>query len=235
MGPSSGGFVPSAANRKPLPPLQYVNHPEVVLEYELTKVGPSGVGSVDLWWTRDDGLSWERYADDPTIQGTTQNGRHQRIVELPGDGVFGFILVVKSKAGLGKAPPRAGEAPEIRVEVDTVAPVAQLFSPAPDPQRPNALILKWFAKDNNLTNNPITLEWTEKREGPWEPIAIKIPNNGRHSWQLPDRLPVQVYMRLRVQDLAGNESAAVTSEPQMVDLSEPEGRLINVSVTPRRP
>ncbi len=42
-------------------------------------------------------------------------------------------------------------------------------------------------------------------------------------------------MRLRVRDLAGNESIAVTDEPQLVDLSEPEGRLINVTVVPRRP
>ena len=46
-------------------------------------------------------------------------------------------------------------------------------------------------------------------------------------------MPVQVYMRLRVRDLAGNESVAVTADPQLVDLSEPEGKLLNVSVSPR--
>jgi hypothetical protein len=51
---------------------------------------------------------------------------------------------------------------------------------------------------------------------------------------LPDRLPVEVYLRLRARDLAGNESVAVTAEPQLVDLSEPEGKLLNVSVSPPR-
>lgn len=225
-------LIPASVVRKTMPPTQYVNRPEVMLEYELSKVGPSGLGSVELWWTRNDGQSWELYAMAP-IEGNVHNGRHQRPVELPGEGVFGFVLVVKSRAGLGKAPPRAGDAPEIRVEVDTTPPLAKLYSPSPDPQRPGALILNWVAKDKNLSNNPITLEWSETREGPWHAIAVGIPNTGQHSWQLPDRLPVQVYMRLRVRDVAGNESVATTQDPQLVDLSEPEGHLTNVSVSPR--
>lgn len=219
------------APRKALPALQYVNSPEVTLEYELTKVGPSGVGSVDLWWTQNDGQTWERYAFDPETKGP---GRHQRIVEVPGDGVYGFVLVVKSRAGLGRRDPRPGDAPEIRVEVDTSSPVAQLYAPVPDSQRANALILSWAAKDNNLSTHPINLEWAERREGPWHPIATNLANNGKHSWQLPDQLPVQVYLRLRARDCAGNEGVAVTAEPQLVDLSEPEARLLNVSVPPRR-
>ncbi len=154
--------VPVSAIRK-LPPRRYVNHQEVVLEYELAKVGKSGIGSVDLWWTQNDGQSWELYATDPAAAGSTQNGHNQRTVELPGKGVYGFILVVKSRAGLGKAPPKAGDVPEILVEVDTTPPEAKLFAPSPDPLHTNALVLKWTARDDNLTNNPITLEWAEKR------------------------------------------------------------------------
>ncbi|MBX9678028.1 MAG: hypothetical protein K2X38_04630 [Gemmataceae bacterium] len=222
----------TVSQRQSLPPLMYVNNPEVTLEYELSKVGPSGVAAIELWWTQNDGKTWEMYAYDPNVE--AKPGRQQRIVPLPGDGVFGFILIVKSKAGLGRRPPRAGEAPEIRVEVDTTAPVAQLAQPVVDPHRNNSLLLRWAAKDANLTPTPITLEWAEKREGPWSPIATNLGNTGRHSWQLPDRLPVAVYLRLRVKDLGGNESAAVTPEPQNVDLSEPEGRLLNAFVSPRK-
>jgi hypothetical protein len=170
------------------------------------------------------------------MEGSTLGGRQQATVELPGEGIYGFILVVKSKAGLGKPPPRPGDVPEIRVEVDTTPPLAQLFAPSPDPLQPGALILKWNATDanNNLTNHPITLEWAEKRDGPWTIIMADMPNTGKYSWPLPDHLPVQVYMRLRVKDLAGNESIAVTQDPQLVDLSEPEGRLLDVSVVPRK-
>lgn len=74
----------------------------------------------------------------------------------------------------------------------------------------------------------------QAREGPWHPIAVNLPNTGRHSWQLPDQLPVQVYLRIRARDCAGNEGIATTPEPQLVDLSQPEGRLITVTGSPRR-
>jgi hypothetical protein len=235
--------VPPPINRKPLPPLQYVNSPEVVLEYELSKVGPSGVGSVDIYLTQDDGQNWDHVATDPMVIGKTTGGAHKGIVELPGDGVYGFSLVVKSQAQIKQelaAPekkhkgPRPGDVPEIRVEVDTGMPTAELFPPRRDPAKSNSLLLVWNATDKNLGTNPVTLEWAERKEGPWLPIATNIPNSSKHSWQLPDRLPVQVYMRIRVKDLAGNEGVAVTPDPQLVDLSEPEGRLINVTVPPRR-
>lgn len=222
------------STRKPLPPLQYVNNPEVVVEYELNRVGPSGLGSVELWWTQDDGKSWTWYGTDDKFEGAKPTSRHQRTIELPGDGVFGFYLVVKSRAGLGKSPPRPGDLPEMRVEVDTVPPIASLLPTAIDPSRPNSMVFSWLAKDANLTPNPITLEWSEKREGPWKTIAANLPNTGRYSWQLPDNAPVEAYIRLRVRDLAGNESVATTPSPQALDLSEPEGRLTTVTVTPRR-
>src|SRR5262249_34046683 len=110
-----------SAQRKPLPPLQYVNNPEVTVDYELNRVGPSGIGSVELWWTQDNGESWKLYAYDDKIVGATENGRHQRTVELPGEGVYGLTLVVKSKAGLGRSAPHSGDVPEMLLEVDTTA------------------------------------------------------------------------------------------------------------------
>src|SRR5205814_9232376 len=64
----------NTAPRKPLPTLQYLNSPEVVLEYELTKVGPSGVGAVDIYLTQDDGQAWDHVATDPAVVGKTTGG-----------------------------------------------------------------------------------------------------------------------------------------------------------------
>jgi hypothetical protein len=52
---------------------------------------------------------------------------------------------------------------------------------------------------------------------------------------VPHNIPVSVYLRLRVRDEAGNEGVAMTGEPQLVDLSEPEGHLLTATVKPRRP
>jgi hypothetical protein len=221
--------------KKTLPPLQYVNQPEFTLEYELSRVGPSGIGTVELWLTRDDGQTWRLYARPEDEPNTIKSGRHQgRVRLLDGDGVYGFTLVVKSKAGLGRTPPRSGDVPEIRVELDTSLPIAKLFQPGPDPHKQGHLLLKWEATDPNLAEASICLEWAEQRDGPWQPIGLDLRNDGRFSWKLPERMPVNVYLRLRAKDKAGNESIAVTPQPQLVDLSEPEGRLVNVSVPPRR-
>jgi hypothetical protein len=221
-----------------LPPAKHVNIKEVDLEYELTRTGPSGIGSVDLWWTLDDGQTWEK-APNPEVKDLVKDGlqtRYQRTVALlEGDRVYGFSLVVKSRAGLGKAPPKAGDVPEVRIELDTTPPLAQLFSPRQDPTKKDNLILSWKASDKNLTDKPITLEWAERPDGTWQTIAADIVDSGQYSWRPAPGMPVQVYLRLRVRDQAGNESVAVTPEPQLIDLTEPEGHLVNVTAPARRP
>jgi hypothetical protein len=223
-----------ATGQKPLPPAQHVNNPRVTLEYELSKVGPSGVGSVDLWWTSDDGKTWQR-APTPPGPDEQKERFHQRSVDLQeGDGIYGFALVVRSRAGLSKQPPKSGDVPEIRIELDTTAPQAQLFKLKPDALHQDAVLLSWVARDKNLTPNPISIDWSATSQGPWQTIAADQPNSGQFSWALPPSgMPVQVYLRLRVRDMAGNEGIFVSTEPQLVDLTEPEGRLVNVSVLPR--
>jgi hypothetical protein len=216
--------------RGKLPALQVVKSKQLTLEYTLDKVGPSGIGSVELWLTQDDGVNWRRYAEDPDVRTPMPNGRYQRMVELPGEGVFGITLVVRSRAGLGKAAPRNGDVPQMRVEVDTTAPAAQLFVPSAEPGRRDALALTWTARDPNHTSlaaNPITLQWAEHK-GEWRTIAVNLPNTGRYIWQLPPNLPERVYLRLIARDAAGNEGIAETAEPQLVDLSEPEGTIVGI-------
>ena len=103
-----------------------------------------------------------------------------------------------------------------------------------DSQRRDCLVLSWIAKDRNLGATPITLEWSERPTGPWQPIAANLPNTGRHPWHLPPSLPSHVYLKMTVRDTAGNMAVAVTREPQLVDLSEPEGRLLRVTTANKK-
>jgi hypothetical protein len=218
-----------------LPPLQLVNSTLLTMEYGLEKVGPSGIGTVDLYVTEDDGRTWQRFAEDPDAKGLVQGGKVQRTIELPHEGQYGFRLVVRSRVGLGDTPPMPGDLPEMRVEVDTTAPEAHLWA-APDPNRKESLVLTWDCKDRNLAQNPVTLEWAERRDGPWHVIADHLPSApSGHSWQLSavQNLPVYVFLRLRVRDTAGNEGQAVSSEPQLTDLTRPVGHLLSVSAAVR--
>jgi hypothetical protein len=213
-----------AKPRNPGPATQYTNQPHIELNYE-AKAGPSGVGEVQLWVTMDDGKSWSHFADDSDLEPPFA-------VELPGEGAYGFALIIKSKGGLyrgGKQAPEPGEVPEMRLEVDTTPPEAVLYSVEAEPRRKDTLFLQWNVTDRNLTPKPITIKWSEKLGGPWQDLALEIPNTGRHEWQMPPSLPYRVYLRLEAKDLAGNLSIAETPEPVLVDLTEPEGALTGIS------
>jgi hypothetical protein len=234
--PAAAPAAPPAveAAAKQLPQLQVVNTKIVTMKYQLDKIGPSGVGAVELWLTPDDGATWMPFADDPKAEVKAPGATIERTVELPGEGVYGFRLVVKSKAGLGDPPPRAGDLPEMRVEVDLTPPLAKLYEPVPDPQHPNTLLFTWKCEDKNLAQSAVTLEWAERRDGTWQVIAAGLPSQpSQYSWQLPATMPVHVYLRMRVRDNAGNEQVVVTAEPQLVDLAKPVGRLVSISATPR--
>jgi hypothetical protein len=221
-----------------LPALQIVNKSQVRLEYAVAKLGPSGVGTVEVYVTTDDGQTWERCpaeiapgmpGGDPRPGGAVTGGV---LVPLPRDEVvYGFYLVVKSRAGLGKPAPKSGDLPQARLERDTVAPVARWLKPMPDPARRDTLILAWEASDRNLAQNPVTLEWSDDPGGPWHPIGKPdMPNTGRFAWQVPVDIKPSVYLRLSVRDNAGNVGVHQTEQPELVDLSVPEATITGVGV-----
>jgi len=224
---ASAAPVNPALSYGPLPQLQVVNDPQITLEYEVSVFGPSGVSKVELWITKDDGRTWQYLTDDPDCKSPIT-------ATLPGEGVYGLRLVFQSGLGLSKGPPLAGELPDLRIEVDTTPPLVKLFEPRPDPQRRDTLIVTWSATDRNLASKPMTLEYAERPEGPWVPIATDLPNSGSYSWQLPPKIPYRVYLRASAIDTAGNRSTAETREPIPVDLTKPAGRILGIASGVRR-
>lgn len=222
----SGPTIP----RSNLPAVQVVGKRPVKADIEITRVGPSGIGSIDVWTTHDDGLTW-MLAGTETPQTNPSSGQ-KMAVNLPvtQEGlVHGYCLIVKSKAGLGRPAPQPGDAPSFRVELDSTYPEATLFSPQPDPSRKDGLVLTWKATDRNLASQPVTLEWAEQRDGPWQNVAgLDLPNTGRYLWQVPGNAPPSVYLRLSVKDMAGNIAVAQTQDPLLVDLNIPEYQVLGV-------
>jgi len=233
--PSSMASAPHPL-RGAIPPLQMVRDRQVTFEYEVTKLGPSGLGTVEVYMTRDEGRSWQRAPMEqpagPAVpmdaRGAAVPQRHSVTVQLEQEGIYGFYLVVKNGAGLGKPAPQAGEPPQIRIELDTTAPVANLFVPELDSHEENAVVLSWSAADRNLAPNPITLEWAERRDGKWEAIGADLPNTGRFLWKLPSNIPANVYLRLSVRDTAGNLGIAETPNPVLIDLVLPTFTTVTV-------
>ncbi len=204
------------------------NTTQISLDYEVDRKGPSGVGLVELYLTQDDGRTWSMYheVNDPT---------GAMVVDLPGEGLFGLKLRVRNKAGLAHRPPQNGDAPEMRVEVDMTPPVVKLYRPEPDPHRRDAVLLTWQASDDRcLATNPITLQWAERPDGPWTNIATNLTNTGRHVWHVGPNL-MNVYLRVVARDVAGNVGFDESPEPQLVDLTEPDARILRISSGVKRP
>jgi hypothetical protein len=218
---TSGGSAPNGVGA--LPQLRIVNKKLVKLDFEVGDYGPSGLGSVDVYFP----VTGEVRGSGPVKSSVS--------VALPRDGViYGIYLVVKSRAGLGDPPPKSGDTPQLRVELDTTPPKAEMYAPQAEPTRPDSLILTWWAEDRNLAINPITLEWASQREGPWEFIGeAQLPNTGRFTWQVPTRIPPKVYLRLTARDNAGNTAVAQTPEPILIDLHKPKLISVNVNNTGR--
>jgi len=216
--------------RGPLPVVQVVGKRPIRADIEVTRMGPSGIGSIEVWATHDDGLTWSLAGTETPTPG---NGPGQKMsVNLPvsQEGlVHGFTLIVKSRAGLGRPAPQRGDIPNLRLELDSTYPEATLFSPQPDPVRRDNLILTWKAGDRNLTNQPIVLEWAEQRDGPWTNVAgADLPNTGRYLWQVPANVPPAVFLKLTVKDQAGNIAVAQTQDALLVDLNIPEFQVIGL-------
>jgi hypothetical protein len=200
----------------------------MALNYEV-KTGPSGVGAVQLWMTRDNGGTWIK-------AGEVAEAKSPFPIDLPPeDGLYGFILVVRSKAGLGRPDPKPGDPADVRVELDTTPPEGELAKVEADPRRKDLLFLIWSAKDKNLSPAPITFKWSDKPGGEWKTITENIPNSGRYAWTMPEGLPYQVYLRMEIRDLAGNIGVAESEEPVVIDLQEPVVKVGDFVIEPQPP
>src|SRR5205823_2971460 len=154
--------------------------------YEIKDKGPSGVSVVELWYTQDRaGRTWQKHPSDQA-----GDVRPPFAVDVSGEGLYGFTLVVKSGVGLGDRSPQVGEQPQVWVEVDTTKPVVRIgnveVGRGPDAGR---LTINWNATDKNLGRQPITLAYAEQAGGPWTPIAANVENTGRYVWQMPPGVP----------------------------------------------
>jgi hypothetical protein len=201
--------------------VRMVNSKRVSLNYEIKDVGPSGVSSVELWYTQD-GKKWERYD-------ITSQPKPPFIVELKDEGLYGFTLVARNGVGLGKRPPRNGDQPQVWVEVDITKPVVKLLDTQVGVSGEGQhLSIHWRATDNNLGQRPITLSYAEQPTGPWTLIAANVENTGSYVWPIPPTIPARFVLRVEAADLVGNVGIAQMPEPILLDLSQPSISIVAV-------
>jgi hypothetical protein len=198
-----------------------LNTTRASVNYRIDHVGPSGVGKVEVWVTSDKGQNWKCMGEDLDKQSPAE-------VVLPGDGVYGVKLVVTNGNGFGGKAPIPGEAPTSYVEVDTTAPKLELGA-MDATSHPGHITVRWTASDKNLGAEPVELYYATRREGPWLPIARGVKNDGNYRWAFPRDATTQFFVRIDVTDSAGNVARAETPAPIVLDVSEPNATVVNIS------
>ncbi|QDT17011.1 hypothetical protein [Alienimonas californiensis] len=193
--------------------------------YAVDAVGSSGVGAVDVFITPDGGQHWYSYGQDVDRVSPAE-------ISVPGDGDYGFCVRVRSGAGLAPAPPRNGEAPDVRVTVDGTPPTVDLLSAGQGRgAEANTLSLEWRAADNRPGAVPVRVELADSAGGPWEVVQDWGPDSGSAVVPLrPGRSANggRVFVRVSARDDAGNEGSAVTPHGVAVDLVRPSARVLGV-------
>jgi hypothetical protein len=231
---------------------QVINYPRFDLGFDLEQRGPSGISRVDLWVTRDEGRSWQKWSQHDGKGGAVRVALDVR-ENTQLEGHYGFKLVPVSGAGLSEREPAAGDTPDMRVVLDVTPPQIDLFPPLSDPNTPDSLVIQWKATDRNFGDDPITLEWCESPAGPWKPLASnandpvvqatsmstpvarRLANTGQYVWRVPAGVPARVYLKATARDSAGNVKEVVTREPILVDLTKPRAKISGIvpPVAPR--
>jgi hypothetical protein len=201
---------------------QLLNNTHVSLKYQIEQQGPSGVGKVEVWMTRDDGQTWQRLCEDTKRKSPVE-------IDLPGEGSYGLSLVVTNGHGQGGDAPAKGDTPDWRLEVDTTKPAAQLLSVRPGTGADmGTILISWTASDKNLKPEPIDLYYATSAEGPWQPIAKGLKNDGNYRWSGPRDAGGEFFVRMEVLDLAGNSTLCAAPQPVALDRSRPKAHVVGV-------
>ncbi|RCS41461.1 hypothetical protein DTL42_23185 [Bremerella cremea] len=220
----------SDPNARPQPTTQHVGLPPGVepqsintkgfaLNYGVETVGPSGIGQIELWVTRDAGETWEPGGVDPDRESPFD-------VEVQSEGIYGFRIVVEGGNGLTGRRPQPGDLADIWVNVDLSKPVATITNVIYG-EGPNVghLDISWTATDPFLAERPISLYYSSSADGPWRPIAESIANSGKFIWKITPEVPADIFLKITAVDQAGNIGEYVLKRPIANDGLVPKAQI----------
>src|SRR5262249_18265361 len=141
--PAEGPQVVDIDPRQPVsitPALRLVNSRRFTLGFELRDLASGGL---ELWTTPDT-RTWRKHDAAQLKPGAC-------VGEVAGEGTSGFTLVAR-----GPARPQPGDSPQVWVTVDTTKPTVQLHGVELSlTTRPQGLVIRWSAYDENLGPRPI--------------------------------------------------------------------------------
>jgi hypothetical protein len=208
-------------------PLQLVPSRRFAWDYEFdAERTASEPMRVELWSTRDGGVTWQRTATDNDTQSPID-------VTLPAAGLYGFRLEIVPDLPSAGSGPRSGDAPESWVGVDDEAPQVELLGVTrAQTGEPGGILIRYSSRDQLPAARSVRISYSPNAAGPWATIAESLDAQGEHRWQ-PDRnVPTRVFVRVEAADAAGNIGTALSTEPVTVATSRVVGKLGGLRVLP---
>lgn len=229
--PVDSAVQPPVAGPKPpepnldLPPgvtPEYVNFKKFELNYSVDAIGPSGIGQVELWLTKDGGRTWEPGGIDPDQTSPVE-------VEVQSEGTYGFRVVVEGGNGLTGRRPQAGSLADIWIVVDETPPVAKIANVVyGQGARVGQLDIEWEAEDRYFGEKAISIYYAGSPDGPWKPVAENLPNDRHFAWRITPEVPADIYLKLVATDAAGNRHESMISRPIANDGLTPQGKIKSI-------
>jgi len=181
----------------------------------------AGKKGLELWVTSDDNKTWVNHGDIDASKPAAP-------FLAPRDGRYGFLLVPVAADGRREITPKAGDAPERTIVVDTVSPVVEVLSPNGGEIFGSArsTVVHWAAADANLDpTKGITIEASTGKDA-WIAVAQNVPNTGKYHWDIPPALSsMTCRIRITARDLAGNVASDTSDADFIIDGLPPDLRI----------
>ncbi|MEO1525400.1 MAG: hypothetical protein AAFX06_08185 [Planctomycetota bacterium] len=203
-------------------PIRYSNSNRFSLDYELEAVAATGVEAVELYGSLDGGKTWKRWGSDP-------DARSPFDIETKGEGVFSFRVVVLGNNGLASPRPLDGDDPDIVIVVDQTEPRIKITSARyGEGDRTGSLEIRYSCEDENLTNRPVAIAFSESLQGPWSTIVSGLRNDGLYVWPADPKIPRRIYLRVDATDQAGNRGKYLLDQPIETQGLAPRAKILGL-------
>lgn len=169
---------------------------QIEIDYQLS--GSAGTTQVELWYTRDRGLTWQS-------AGVDTDGTSPFVFAAPSEGLYGFVLIAREGDRTSRPAPQRQDPAERWVFIDATPPLVQWdrVEPGDGFAEHRVLRLQWTAHDDHLTSRPIGLFYQSTVDQAWRVIANPIANTGRYDWTVPRDMAGQLTLKITVRDEGG--------------------------------
>ncbi len=189
------------------------------LDYSIDVTRGSSVSAIELWGTMDGGKSWSKWGEDEDRESPFD-------ITVEEEGLFGFRVVIVGSNLVASNQPRAGDPADAWIYVDAQTPDVKIISAVYGVgNEAGNLVIEYTCNDDQLIDRPISISFSDRRDGPWTTVASGLKNTGRYLWPAEPNLPKRIYLRIEAVDKAANIGVHRLDVPVDVEGLAPRGRI----------